>query len=216
VNSKESGNRYERETEADRGAVVGRGAPTMEEVGPQVVEGTDRRGGRGRVSEGQCRANIRASRGKRSAVGLKDIVMPKSEPTLLAISEAQLELAGTEYLVWDGWRAFKTDPVSNRLWGKGFGEKGMCDHLYLRYCDTTPTDPGPLTEGWGGILWIEWKRPKSKGRQAGVAKFHQTQWIMAERARGALVWLCGVDFPASYDGFLEHYQASRLQRKNIR
>jgi hypothetical protein len=37
-------------------------------------------------------------------------------------------------LVQDGWRALKTSPVSRRARGVGFGELGMADYLYIRYC----------------------------------------------------------------------------------
>ena len=38
-----------------------------------------------------------------------------------------------EYLQLDGWRPIRTDPVSDRARGKGFGELGMPDYLFLRY-----------------------------------------------------------------------------------
>ena len=124
--------------------------------------------------------------------------------TALKISEADLEKAGTDLLAWDGWRSLKCDPVSRREWGKGFGERGMADRLYLRY-DRMNYCLNPV----GEILWIEWKRPKGK------AKPHQRTWIESERARGALVLLAGEDFEATYDAFLEWYRKSGLARREI-
>lgn len=145
----------------------------------------------------------------------------KKSSTELKLSEADLEQYGTDLLILDGWRAFKTDPVSDRSRGKGFGEKGMADHLYLRYWSpdsrvfrgviTIP--PSPLGDAanltLGEILWIEWKRRKGK------AKPHQIEWIELERKRGALVWLADVDFVATPEGFFSHYQTSGLMRKRI-
>lgn len=105
--------------------------------------------------------------------------------------ERDLERAGSRILQLDGWRLLKTDPVSDRRRGKGFGEIGMADCLYIRYWSDTRST--------ATVLWIEWKAP---GGQATAA---QRLWIAAERARGALVWLAGADFPASLGGFLDHY-----------
>ncbi len=59
------------------------------------------------------------------------------------------------------------------------------------------------------VLWIEWKKLGGKASQ------HQQDWHTLERKRGALVWLAGVDFPASVEGFLDHYRASGLNRRPI-
>lgn len=125
----------------------------------------------------------------------------------LIVSEAALERTCTEYLAWDGWRSLKTDPVSRREWGKGFGEPGMADALYIRYGWTKPLAKGDLlAEVLAEVLWIEWKR------KGGKAKAHQQTWHTLERKRGALTLIAGVDFEASIEGFKAWYRASGLKR----
>lgn len=128
-------------------------------------------------------------------------------------SETDLETYGTQLLELDGWRSLKTDPVSRKEWGKGFGELGMADRLYIRYrpelSEGVMVDFKTLATATTHVLWIEWKRLKGK------AKPHQLAWIAAERKRGALVWLAGTDFPATPEGFFAHYQNSGLMRKRI-
>ena len=145
--------------------------------------------------------------------------------TRLKISEADLERAATDLLAYDGWRSLKTDPVSRKEWGKGFGERGMADHLYLRYRDQYLQD-GTRPVNWrisgsevfigplfyhclSQVMWIEWKSLE------GSPSARQIFWIENERSRGALVLLAGHDFPATYDGFLEWYRASGLMLRNI-
>ena len=129
------------------------------------------------------------------------------QPTKVKLSEADLERYGTQLLENDGWRALKTDPVSRREWGKGFGELGMADYLYIRYaCLSRLEDRAEKND----VLWIEWKRLKGK------VQANQTIWIRAEMSRGALVWLAGVDFEATPEGFFAHYKASGLCRKIIK
>ncbi len=163
----------------------------------------------------------------------------------MKVSEHHIEQTCTQFLELDGWRCIKTDPVSDRstvqdirravhknailqpyigaielilskcVRGKGFGEIGMADCLYVRYgtaarvwpqfpAETMPL-PNPVRAA-ADLMWIEWKSLKGK------AKPHQLQWIKAERARGALVFLAGVDFPASIEGFGAWYRGSGLQR----
>lgn len=140
--------------------------------------------------------------------------MRSSRPSPPPISEAQLEQYGTDLLELDGWRSLKTDPVSDRSRGKGFGEKGMADRLYLRYgYNDVVLAIGPSDDKLRAqdceILWIEWKRP------GGRASTHQRHWIACERASGALVLLAGEDFPATPEGFLAWYRGSGLMRKAI-
>jgi hypothetical protein len=131
----------------------------------------------------------------------------------MKLTEAQIEKQCSDFLALDGWRSLKTDPCSNKEWGKGFGEKGMADHLYLRYWNKG--DPRGPVHGFrtrvydpqAEVLWIEWKRP------GGKAAPHQRVWIEAERARGALVLLAGEDFSATFDGFVSWYRASGLLRR---
>lgn len=127
----------------------------------------------------------------------------------LPISEADLERTCSDLLAYDGWRPLKTDPVSRREWGKGFGEKGMADHLYIRYTPDRAEGPPQDAE----VMWIEWKRPPTKGRAGGKLQPHQAKWIQAERERGALVFVAGQDFERTFDAFLQWYRQSGLRRR---
>lgn len=132
-------------------------------------------------------------------------------------SEAELERICTQMLEHDGWRPLKTDPVSRRSQGKGFGEVGMADYLYMR-AKPWPKErfigqqkPGdnpwiPVVMCQAEILWIEWKRP------GGVNAEHQKAWQAAERAKGFLVWVAGEDFEATADAFWVFYSKSGLKR----
>ena len=142
--------------------------------------------------------------------------MRSSRPSRPAITEADLEKYGTDLLALDGWRSLKTDPVSDRSRGKGFGELGMADRLYLRYgyhdvllATRGHTEARLRAEGCE-IMWIEWKR------RGGKAQDHQRLWIEFERELGALVILAGEDFAATPEGFLEWYRGSGLMRREIR
>jgi hypothetical protein len=134
---------------------------------------------------------------QRQAAGL-----PLRSKRAITMSEAEMERTCTAMLVQDGWRPLKTSPVSRRARGVGFGELGMADMLFIRY----ETPPGQRRRGCAEVLWIEMKRAD------GVAAPHQLAWIEAERARGALVWLAGVDFVATPEAFWAHYQESGLCR----
>ncbi len=100
----------------------------------------------------------------------------------------------------------------------------MADDLFIRY------NPKPyavrqnqewkqVTPCQAEVLWVEWKRERGgNGKRAlftkaEKAKIHQVAWIEQERARGALVLLAGVDFPATIDGFQEFYRQSGLRRR---
>lgn len=131
------------------------------------------------------------------------------------LSEADIERQCTDFLALDGWRSLKTDPVSRKEWGKGFGEPGMPDRLYIRYDDQEDMKPGtpqgvlnsPALRAIADVMWIEWKRPGKK------AEAHQRLWHAAERARGALVLVAGADFRADFDTFVAWYRASGLLRR---
>ena len=135
--------------------------------------------------------------------------------TLPALRESGIARTCSDFLMMDGWRMLITDPVSDRGRGKGFGEIGMADRLYIRYSYSVRA---LISSGMNfqhqraEVLWIEWKRIDGRGRTT-KASAHQRAWIDAERVRGALVLLAGVDFPASIDGFLAWYKASGLARK---
>lgn len=153
----------------------------------------------------------------------------------IKLSERDIERTCTDLLALDGWRCLKTDPVSRREWGKGFGEKGMADCLYIRYRqnpeDRTETIAHPTGEERGrgihagrekvlvtyiphfylgcDVLWIEWKKP------SGKLHVHQKEWHDSERYRGAVTWIAGVDFPATFDDFLAFYRNSGLNRRPV-
>lgn len=135
----------------------------------------------------------------------------------MKLSERDIERTISDYLALDGWRALKTDPVSRREWGKGFGERGMADVLMIRYeafrwidLKIAPPLIGYFEQHAGAqVLWIEHKRRGKKAAQ------HQLDWHAAERARGALTLIAGEDFEASIEGFERWYIASGLQRRKI-
>lgn len=126
-------------------------------------------------------------------------------PSKPICSEADVQRAVTELLQLDGWRAIRTDPTSDRARGKGFGELGMPDYLYLRYW--AGYRPGAVHDIDGApdllsetqCLWIEFKR---KGKKA---QDHQRDWHDTERRRGALVLV--VD---DIDEFMTLYAQSGL------
>ncbi len=130
-------------------------------------------------------------------------------PSAVKLSERDVERTCTDFLALDGWRPLKTDPCSDRSRAKGFGEKGMADHLYIRYID--PSFPERL-HIMAEVLWVEWKRLERNGKPT-LAAPHQRLWQAAERKRGALVLLAGEDFPATIEGFQEWYRNSGLLRR---
>lgn len=136
----------------------------------------------------------------------------------LAVSEAHIEQTCTQMLELDGWRSLKTDPVSRPQLGKGFGELGMADRLYIRYANQTQACAKSkmfFSQVLAEVMWIEWKRIRPGRLKATKAAGHQVDWITLERKRGALVLLAGVDFPASIEGFKAWYSTSGLMRNRI-
>ncbi len=122
--------------------------------------------------------------------------------------ESVIEAECSKLLEEDGWRALRTDPVSDRSRGKGFGELGMADHLYIRYIGHEAN--ASRFRSAASIMWVEFKRPGEKPQK------HQTSWHIKERARGALTLIAGEDFPATVEGFREWYSNSGLMRnRNI-
>jgi hypothetical protein len=110
------------------------------------------------------------------------------KPTNL-VTEEHVQKAVTDFLELDGWRAVRTDPVSDRGRGKGFGELGMPDYLYIRYDNMQATrtfavldakDRNLLATG-AQVMWIEFKRPGAK------LEPHQMTWHRKEHERGAVV-----------------------------
>ena len=118
-----------------------------------------------------------------------------SKPKPLRTSEKDVQIGCTAFLELDGWRAIRTDPVSDRKRGKGFGELGMPDYLYVRYLPPLsgykdPPDVATLHQ----LLWIEFKAPGKKPLK------HQLEWHARESNRGALVLV--VD---GFEGFRAWY-----------
>lgn len=81
----------------------------------------------------------------------------------------------------------------------------MADAIGIRYA--RPVNH-VNTEAQAEVIWIEFKRGKG-----GVLSKAQRAWHIRERARGALTWIAGEDFPPSVAGFREQYRLSGLQRR---
>lgn len=111
--------------------------------------------------------------------------------------EWMMEAECTKLMEEDGWRALRTDPVSDRKRGTGFGEVSMADHLYMR----------PVNGYSCEVLWCEFKAGKNRATKAQIA------WHAKERARGLQTWIANEDFPASVEGFRQHYAKSGLMRR---
>lgn len=131
-------------------------------------------------------------------------------------SEALIQAECTKLLEEDDWRPLRTDPVSDRSKGKGFGELGMADMLYIRYAYSTFQSHCADAEQnavarcrHSQVLWIEFKAPHGKPTSK------QLEWHRNERARGALTWIAGVDFPSSIEGFKDWYRKSGLNRGRV-
>lgn len=152
---------------------------------------------------------------RKQVKGLDPTVAPVQTPAFGArLSEADLERQCSDLLALDGWRTLKTDPVSRREWGKGFGELGMADRLYIRYGIRYAIEGRGYAVGAGlfvsredEVMWIEWKRPDGRNKQ------HQKKWQRDERIRGALVLVAREDFPATFEGFCAWYAGSGLMRR---
>ena len=149
----------------------------------------------------------------------------------LVLRESDIARTCSDLLQADGWRMVITDPVSDKSRGKGFGELGMADRLYIRYASMPTILPAsaqpclpPLGDPdcppsnrsiWADeVMWIEWKRTV-RGRATKPTQ-HQLDWHRDERARGALTLIAGEDFPATIEGFCAWYNASGLQRNGAR
>ena len=107
-----------------------------------------------------------------------------------------------------------TNPCSDKARGKGFGEIGMADCLYIRY-QPWPSEwhDGnewkPKAECQALVLWIEWKKLDAKGNPTKATQ-KQKDWHLAERKRGGLTLIAGEDFEATIEGFVEWYNRSGL------
>lgn len=132
----------------------------------------------------------------------------------LKLKEKDIARTCGDLLALDGWRLVWCEPVSNRAWGKGFGEKGMPDLLAIRYLNQSAIECNCgrriiLNKLAASTLWIEWKRPYGK------VSPHQKLWHEAERVRGAMTLIAGEDFPASIEGFINWYRGSGLNRGKV-
>ena len=127
------------------------------------------------------------------------------------LKESDIARTCSGLLIADGWRMLITDPVSNHALGKGFGEIGMADRLYIRYGLHGPHIPPTTFTHVAEVLWIEWKR-EVRGK-ATKPTDHQKAWHMAERAQGATTWIAGEDFPATIEGFSNFYSQCGLRRR---
>ena len=125
----------------------------------------------------------------------------------MKLTEAQIERQITDWLALDDWRALKTNPCSDKARGKGFGEVGMADVLYIRYMVELLAPRMPEWDAQAHVMWIEHKRA------SGVVRPHQLAWHEAESARGALVVVATEDFEPSLDGIIEWYRVSGLLRR---
>ena len=136
--------------------------------------------------------------------------MPRRATIDQITSEADIERTITEWLALDGWIGLKTNPVSNRARGAGFGEVGMADYQYRRFQDVPGTLPSTIL--WRAqceLFWIEFKQPK------GVHGRHQIAWQDREKARGALVLALGQDVAPTIEAVQDWYRRSGLMRRKI-
>jgi hypothetical protein len=138
----------------------------------------------------------------------------------LKILEKHLQKHGEDILQLDGWRILRLEQNFSERKRKIVGEAGAPDGLYVRYAHfgflyinkqltNTSRDSDVVWEAATEVMWIEWKSPKGKPSTT------QQIWHGAERKRGALTLIAGIDFPASIEGFQQWYRASGLQRKGL-
>jgi hypothetical protein len=130
------------------------------------------------------------------------------------VSEAQIQEACADLLALDDWRRIRTD--LKRLRGMGVQEPGMADDLFIRYWTGCLNQIAmkPPFDSWTQVLWIEFKKLDKRGKPTKASP-KQIEWQALERKRGALVWQAGVDFPATIEGFRDHYKVSGLMRRKI-
>ena len=125
----------------------------------------------------------------------------------LVVSESSIEEGITAILEYDGWRSFKMERNFSEKKQRAFGEAGMPDRLYVRYAYGGSYPKFASGQCISEVLFIEHKSAK------GIASAAQKLWHAAERKRGALTLIAGVDFVASIDGFLSWYESSGLKRR---
>jgi hypothetical protein len=129
------------------------------------------------------------------------------KPKALVLKEADIQRTVCDHLRAEGWRVFEFEQHWDERAKKLRGEAGMPDILAVRY----QGDMRFVSRGIAQVLWVELKRVTRRGNTTKAATA-QLDWHRDERARGALTWIAGVDFPATIEGWLEHYKASGLAR----
>lgn len=99
--------------------------------------------------------------------------------------------------------------------GKGFGEPGMCDDLFIRYsghahpdcqCSVCKTERARPAD----VLWVEFKR------LGETARLEQRLWHEAERRRGALVLVAGDPGPFGFAPSIEGFKAKIRELSLVR
>lgn len=123
----------------------------------------------------------------------------------MKLSERDIQRTVVEFMQLDGWRAIRTDPVSDKSRGKGFGEKGMPDYLFLRYDIELPGAAWRNESYDSSIAQVIWVEFKAKGKKR---EKHQQDWYEREAHQGALVLV--VD---DIDDFTRWYLESGLNRR---
>lgn len=138
----------------------------------------------------------------------------RRKPSAPKLRERDIAGAIVGFLELDGWRPIKMEPISRREWGKGTGEVGQADYLFVRYlanpCSTRGCSGENCTveaKSRAQAMWLEMKRPDGK------VSDKQREWHVLERARGALTLIAGEDFGADVDSFIAWYRQSGLLRR---
>lgn len=135
--------------------------------------------------------------------------------------ERQIEDSIVQAMVLDGWRAFKQEENYSEVKKKKTGEPGMCDHLFMRptIVDTLDGTPPELVtvQCWAQVLWWEFKRKRAKKGRKTLETTRSTpdqlKWQTEAKRQGFLVWVAGVDHPATLAGAARHYLESGLCRR---
>jgi hypothetical protein len=134
----------------------------------------------------------------------------------MRLAEKDIVRTIVDWLQLDGWRPIKMEPISRREWGKGTGETGQPDYLFVRYWNQQ-RKPEPhdmiynvahLASG-NSVFWCEFKNQKGRYSKAQIA------WTAQERARGGVVLQVGMDCPGTIEGIQDWYRGSGLMRRKI-
>ncbi len=128
----------------------------------------------------------------------------------LVVPETSLEQAIVDLLTYDNWRVFRFGWALTEA-KRELGEVGSADLLAMRYADGDTECTCEVRYGCAcaQVLWCEVK--SLRGRASGS----QRLWHAAERKRGAMVIVAGIDFDADTESFLAWYRASGLMRRPL-